>query len=493
MKQEDNRQRAWWLGILETPAFWAAACAVALQQAGIALLTSTYIESASAVLEYESLISLAFSLMLCVALYQVVSRKPQSIRDALWTVMGVAGNTAGVLLMWVASSIGSAALVVVAGCLRGAGGVWLMYMVGLMLVGLAAGKGTSAALFSLGLGWLLAIPLEALASTAPSEGQLVILLAIYLTLAVVAYPGFHGATLAARSSQASADARVTAPGSFIPLGSAVFIMLVLLKASFCFASNFTRTNVDSRLPTLHAVIVLVAFVCLMTAIAAHKNVVVLNSLYKVTLVFVLAGFLLYIPAALGTSPVSIAAGFVLGSGGDLSRVLAYLLLIQISQRNAMDAPGVSLFVAGANTAGSLLGYALSDAAAALSTDVISYQLLLVGFTMAIIILNLAIPRAFALDEIVQEVVPFAEPPKRDEQASFADAVFAVARAHALTPREIETLGLLARGHGAQEIEQRMGISRNTVKMHVRNVYAKLDVHSQQDVINLIESQDIYQA
>ena len=32
----------------------------------------------------------------------------------------------------------------------------------------------------------------------------------------------------------------------------------------------------------------------------------------------------------------------------------------------------------------------------------------------------------------------------------------------------------------------MVVSRSTAKTHVRNVYAKLDVHSQQDLINLVE-------
>ena len=32
----------------------------------------------------------------------------------------------------------------------------------------------------------------------------------------------------------------------------------------------------------------------------------------------------------------------------------------------------------------------------------------------------------------------------------------------------------------------MGISHNTVKMHIRNVYAKLGVHSRQELIDLVE-------
>lgn len=36
------------------------------------------------------------------------------------------------------------------------------------------------------------------------------------------------------------------------------------------------------------------------------------------------------------------------------------------------------------------------------------------------------------------------------------------------------------------MEEKFVISRNTVKMHVRNIYAKLGVHSKQEVIDLVE-------
>ncbi|MBN1249743.1 MAG: response regulator transcription factor [Anaerolineae bacterium] len=46
---------------------------------------------------------------------------------------------------------------------------------------------------------------------------------------------------------------------------------------------------------------------------------------------------------------------------------------------------------------------------------------------------------------------------------------------ALTPREQEVLGLVAEGHTDQEIADRLHISIHTVKTHVRNILAKLQV------------------
>ena len=46
----------------------------------------------------------------------------------------------------------------------------------------------------------------------------------------------------------------------------------------------------------------------------------------------------------------------------------------------------------------------------------------------------------------------------------------------LSEREIEVLQLIAEGLTNQEIATRLYLSLNTVKVHTRNIYSKLDVH-----------------
>lgn len=58
--------------------------------------------------------------------------------------------------------------------------------------------------------------------------------------------------------------------------------------------------------------------------------------------------------------------------------------------------------------------------------------------------------------------------------------------HGLTTRETEILGLIAQGKSRIEIEQQLFLSQNTVKTHVRHLYAKLSVHSKEDVLKLFE-------
>lgn len=48
------------------------------------------------------------------------------------------------------------------------------------------------------------------------------------------------------------------------------------------------------------------------------------------------------------------------------------------------------------------------------------------------------------------------------------------------------LRLLARGRTSPFIQEELVLSRNTVKTHVRHIYTKLDVHSQQELISKVE-------
>lgn len=55
----------------------------------------------------------------------------------------------------------------------------------------------------------------------------------------------------------------------------------------------------------------------------------------------------------------------------------------------------------------------------------------------------------------------------------------------LTPQEGNVLAQLAQGLNARSISEAMVLSSNTVRSHMRNVYAKVGVHSQQELISLV--------
>lgn len=62
----------------------------------------------------------------------------------------------------------------------------------------------------------------------------------------------------------------------------------------------------------------------------------------------------------------------------------------------------------------------------------------------------------------------------------------VANTFLLSRRETEILFFLAKGHNAAYIQEKLYISEGTAKTHIRHIYRKCDVHSQQDLMRMVE-------
>jgi len=60
----------------------------------------------------------------------------------------------------------------------------------------------------------------------------------------------------------------------------------------------------------------------------------------------------------------------------------------------------------------------------------------------------------------------------------------------LSPRQQEVMLLLAKGRDAVYIEETLMISGHTAKAHIYNIYSKTNVHSRQELINLIEAFEV---
>jgi len=59
----------------------------------------------------------------------------------------------------------------------------------------------------------------------------------------------------------------------------------------------------------------------------------------------------------------------------------------------------------------------------------------------------------------------------------------------LTPRERDILPLLARGHSTAYIARTLSIGSETAKTHTRSIYQKTNVHSKEELIELVEGAD----
>ncbi len=78
-------------------------------------------------------------------------------------------------------------------------------------------------------------------------------------------------------------------------------------------------------------------------------------------------------------------------------------------------------------------------------------------------------------QVSQTLLPLLPAPARSATAPIGGA---------LTPREIEVLGMLAEGLGNKTIARRLGISEHTVKFHVGSILTKLNASSRTEAVTL---------
>lgn len=58
--------------------------------------------------------------------------------------------------------------------------------------------------------------------------------------------------------------------------------------------------------------------------------------------------------------------------------------------------------------------------------------------------------------------------------------------YSLTEREFETLTYLVRGYSVKLIAEELFVSPNTIKVYVRGIYEKTDVHNRDDLKRLVQ-------
>lgn len=86
--------------------------------------------------------------------------------------------------------------------------------------------------------------------------------------------------------------------------------------------------------------------------------------------------------------------------------------------------------------------------------------------------------------------PSPEETARQAAGRFKRKCAIVADRYLLSHKETEVLYLLAKGHKSAVIQERLFISEGTANTHMRHIYRKLDVHSQSELMSLVESEHV---
>lgn len=171
-------------------------------------------------------------------------------------------------------------------------------------------------------------------------------------------------------------------------------------------------------------------------------------------------------------------------------ILTLIYFCELSQRGAIPAPlAIGLgrsFLEGGLCLGSLVGQAAS---ALMRTQAIELAPVLLGLGFLVTTASMV-----AMSD------PIA-PPAQDgpDQTNAGDETVelvqqlhqsrcdAIAERYGLSEREREVLGYLAKGRSTPYIRNELCISRSTANRHVEHIYAKMGIHSRQELINIVEN------
>ncbi|NTU89194.1 MAG: helix-turn-helix transcriptional regulator [Actinobacteria bacterium] len=188
-----------------------------------------------------------------------------------------------------------------------------------------------------------------------------------------------------------------------------------------------------------------------------------------------------LPMPISGTTVRIICCVILDAGFVCYAVINWIVMLQVISLNNLAPIKALGFNRGAGALGIFLGWLLVFAFyqnGSLSETVYAV-VSMVG--VLLLVIALVFMWWFPQETVVQgdeEKSPYGRWKHRCEE---------VCEQYALSPREREVFGMLARGRDTEYVQKKLVVSNHTAKTHVHHIYRKLGVHSQQELIDLFES------
>lgn len=228
-----------------------------------------------------------------------------------------------------------------------------------------------------------------------------------------------------------------------------------------------------------------------------------TALFRLILPITAVGFVLYLlsPESLGGVALVVSS-----MGRKLFDILTWVLVAQAVRSYAFNADGAfGLLIAGKQigyVSGLLVAQVVLHYAPGVTqiVTVVPIGLLVLIVCFFWVFPERTIDQLFGMGGNVGSGNPSDAPAGEQAQTrtsapalDFDERVRVVAGAYALTPRESQVLGLLARGRTQAVVADKLGISVGTAHTHIAHVYQKLGVNRQQDLIELVEHVEDHQS
>lgn len=447
----------------------------------------------------------AFSIAVAVAAYV----RPSLMREGVWSAACLASSVGAAVLLYIGVLTNNTALLLLGAPFGGLGSAWLAVLTGVGLANLGAAR----AMIAVPAGFVLHYALRCGLMTLGLPSSMGLATVAFVAVLIASYAFIRRDARAIlnsiQDSMAPTVLNVTSPSSYVSFSSLAFVSILLFNIACGFALGSTKNELSAAGTLISFIPVTITLVFVIA-----RGSISTDGLYRGATLLVFAGFLTA-PLLLfgGGDPFSMQAhSTFLSAGSDVFNVLMYCFIAAVGARNKLGAVAVSASILATQWLGIGIGAPVAQFVDGMST---SNALVAVWITMAItfafVAYNYVGMRNYSFAETIEGIRPAhteslarnagesgasALPPKEAELAeelqqkpddtAFETACATVAEQHRLTARETEVFELLARGRTSPVIQEKLVLSHNTVKTHVRHIYAKLDVHSQQELISMVE-------
>lgn len=230
----------------------------------------------------------------------------------------------------------------------------------------------------------------------------------------------------------------------------------------------------------------VLFIVLVVALGRRFDTMVV---YRLSLPLMVAGFAIL---TLFMDRFTLESIFVITMGYEFFDVLFWAMLVGVVRTGGRRPVATFGWGVACTYLGMALGTMVSRAAVG---PLLSGELAISAFSM-VSILVLVLLVVLVLPEGTISKVGAASgragrgAVRASEAGELAARCEAVAQRCELTPRERDVLVLIARGRTLSVIARELGIAEGTARTHMGHIYAKLGVHRQQELIDLVEAQEL---
>ena len=332
------------------------------------------------------------------------------------------------------------------------------------------------------LAYVLAYALRGVFAVLPWSANLALFCLIPLVTVALVTPFARPLLNQVHDEGSPAQAAVTAPSSFLPFGHQLFVTLLLFRFIYGYTLTFGEVG---RVPLLALGALLPLGLVLAYVVLSRKDFSP-DAFFQISILCSVAGFLVVsIATANGT-----LASTLLSCGTGFFEILMYFVLIALGAKNPASALPMLAWGNAMASWGTLLGANFGRFTNVMATDATMTSIISACIVFGIVAYVVVVQKSFSFAHTIQGIkplTPLVSAQTADGALSpVADRCAAIGAAANLTDREQEIFEYLARGRNVRFIQEELTVSYNTVKTHVSHIYAKLDVHSHQELIDLVE-------